>query len=73
MPAGDLFMMGDNRDASADSRFPAVEGQAIGFVPIENVEGKALVGFWSTDGSAAWLKPWTWVSAARWNRIGEGF
>ncbi len=27
----------------------------------------------STDGSAEWLKPWTWVSAARFRRIGEGF
>lgn len=73
VPAGKLFMMGDNRDASADSRFPAVEGQAIGLVPVENVQGKALVGFWSTDGSARWLLPWTWFTAARWSRIGEGF
>jgi len=73
VPAGYLFLMGDNRDASADSRFPAQPGGAIGMVPLENVEGKALVGFWSTDGSAEWLKPWTWVSAARWERIGEGF
>ncbi len=73
VPAGKLFMMGDNRDASADSRFPAVEGEAIGLVPIENVEGKALVTFWSTDGNAEWIKPWTWFSAARGSRIGEGF
>ncbi|MHA6721632.1 signal peptidase I [Sphingomonas sp. RS2018] len=70
---GHVFMMGDNRDASADSRFPATPGGAIGQVPMENLEGKAVVGFWSTDGSAQWLLPWTWFSAARWSRIGEGF
>ncbi|MBM3929481.1 MAG: signal peptidase I [Sphingomonadales bacterium] len=73
VPADHVFLMGDNRDASADSRFPASEGGAIGMVPMVNLEGKALVTFWSTDGSASWVKPWTWVSAARWNRIGEGF
>ena len=73
VPADHVFLMGDNRDASADSRFPASEGGAIGMVPLANVEGKALVTFWSTDGSASWVKPWTWVSAARWTRIGEGF
>ena len=73
VPAGHVFMMGDNRDDSEDSRFPQVEGQGIGMVPIENLEGKALVSFWSTDGSAQWLEPWTWFSAARWRRIGEGF
>lgn len=73
VPAEHVFLMGDNRDASADSRFPASEGGAIGMVPMVNLEGKALVTFWSTDGSASWVKPWTWVSAARWNRIGEGF
>ncbi|HET9511172.1 MAG TPA: signal peptidase I [Sphingomonas sp.] len=73
VPADHVFLMGDNRDASADSRFPASEGGAIGMVPMVNLEGKALVTFWSTDGSASWVKPWTWFSAARWNRIGEGF
>ena len=73
VPAGHAFLMGDNRDASADSRFPAVEGGAIGLVPLENIQGKALVGFWSTDGNAEWIKPWTWFTAARWERIGDGF
>ncbi len=70
IPAGHIFVMGDNRDDSGDSRFPAPQG--MGYVPLENVEGKAVVNFFSTDGDAEWLKPWTWVSAARWSRIGEG-
>ncbi len=39
-------------------------------MPLENLEGKAVVNFWSTDGSAQWLLPWTWFTAARWSRIG---
>jgi signal peptidase I len=71
VPAGNVFLMGDNRDDSADSRFAAPRG--MGYIPLERIEGKAMVGFFSTDGSAEWLKPWTWFSAARWERIGEGF
>ena len=73
VPADHLFLMGDDRDKSADSRFPAIEGSGIGFVPVQNLEGRAWVSVFSTDGSANWLLPWTWVSAARWQRIGEGF
>ncbi|MFA5968759.1 MAG: signal peptidase I [Sphingomonas sp.] len=72
VPAGHVFMMGDNRDDSEDSRFSQAEG-GIGYVPLENLEGKAVIKFWSTDGSSAWLYPWTWVTAARWNRIGGNF
>jgi signal peptidase I len=71
VPEGMLFMMGDNRDNSQDSRHSAVRGGWVGLVPVENLVGRASFMFFSTDGSAEWIKPWTWVTAARWNRIGQ--
>ena len=71
VPEGDVFLMGDNRDDSADSRFAYPDG--MGYIPMERLEGKAVVTFFSTDGSSSYPKPWTWFSAARGRRIGEGF
>jgi signal peptidase I len=72
VPPGRLFLMGDNRDDSLDSRYALLDG-GIGMVPIENLVGRALVTFWSTDGGASYWKPWTWFGSLRGERIGNGY
>ncbi|MFA9200771.1 MAG: signal peptidase I [Cypionkella sp.] len=71
VPAGTVFFLGDNRDNSQDSRFPASAGGGVGMVPQELLVARAGTMVWSTDGSAQWLLPWTWFTALRGGRMGE--
>ena len=71
VPAGKLWLMGDNRDDSADSRVPEWQGGLGGPVPVENIGGRAEFITFSLDGSTVWWNPITWIEALRHGRAGR--
>ncbi len=70
VPAGHVFLMGDNRDRSADSRFEVHEQGLGGPVPWENIGGRAEFITFSLDGSSQLLNPVSWFDAFRSGRAG---
>ena len=69
VPPGHYFMMGDNRDNSADSRDP---DSGVGYVPAANLVGKAQFIFFSTNGYAHWWQFWRWPFTIRYSRLVTG-
>jgi len=65
VPPDHVFAMGDNRDNSADSRF----SNGVGYVPLENLVGRAEIIFFSIDAEDPWWEFWEWPFEIRWGRL----
>ena len=65
VPPGHYFGMGDNRDNSSDSRVLS----SVGYIPAENLVGRAEILFFSSDGTARFWEVWKWPMAIRFSRL----
>ncbi|MBB5727579.1 signal peptidase I [Sphingomonas prati] len=71
VPPATLFLLGDNRDDSIDSRIDPDAG-GLGMVPTDRLLGRATILPWSTDRSARLTSPKSWWTTIQWSRIGLG-
>ena len=69
VPPDTVFAMGDNRDNSSDSRDP---NGGVGYIPMENLVGRAEFIFFSFDGTSPWWQFWQWPFEIRWSRLFSG-
>lgn len=69
IPHDRLMLVGDNRDDSLDSRVGLSKG-GLGLVPVDRLLGKARTIVFSSDGTGSFVKPWTWQSSFRPERLG---
>lgn len=65
VPEGHYFAMGDNRDNSQDSRVTSM----VGYIPLENIVGRASFLFFSTNGYASLAEFWKWPWTIRYSRL----
>jgi signal peptidase I len=74
LPSGRSYLTQKLSETCRFGRFGAAddtEGNGVGYVPEENLVGRARILFFSIDENASWTAPWRWLFEIRWSRIGD--